>query len=147
MISGSSANLTGLKTRVAEQIVASASNSQIVRPPLVNVILVQFCIVLCLSVLGSFISMVHGYSALLGGVICAVPNAWFAYRSFAFQGARAANRIVKSFYKAEAVKLALTALLFGMTFKFVDPIEPLTLFIAFILVQMVHWLAPFLISR
>ncbi len=90
------------------------------------------------------LSGVHGYSALLGGIICLIPNAYFAYRTFAYQGAQAARKIVNSFYKAEAVKLGLTALFFGLTFKYVKPLEPLSLFMTFFIVQVVHWLAPLL---
>jgi len=93
------------------------------------------------------LSLVHGYSALLGGLICTVPNTWFAYRSFKYRGARASQQIVKSFYRGEAVKLLLTALLFGATFKFVKVIEPVTVFAVFFLVQLSFWLTPLLFNR
>ena len=125
----------------------SGSKSRITRPPYINVVLTQFVAALCIATVASFFSTVHGYSSLLGGLICAIPNAWFAFRSFEYQGARAAQQIVKNFYRAEAIKLGLTAVLFGLTFKLVDPLEPLTLFVTFFLVQVVHWFTPLLIKR
>ena len=125
----------------------SRAYSQIKRPSVQKLIYAQGLATLVVACVASVFSVTHGYSALLGGLICALPNAWFAYRSFAFQGARAAQQIVKSFYRGEAAKFFLTALLFGLTFKFITAIEPLTLFAAFFAVQMVFWLTPLLINR
>jgi ATP synthase protein I len=128
-------------------ILISATHSQLKRPSIQNVIVTQLFTTFFCTVLACFLSVVHGYSAFLGGLICTLPNAYFAYRSFVYQGAHAAEQIIKGFYKAEAVKLTLTALLFGLTFKFVRPLEPLTLFITFFLVQVVLWFTPLLLSK
>jgi len=103
-------------------------------------------VVLLVSGVAWCFGAVHGYSALMGGFICLLPNAYFAYRTFAYQGAQAARYIVKNFYRAEAVKLGLTALLFGLTFKFVQPLEPASLFLVFFLVQTVHWFTPLIMA-
>jgi len=83
-------------------------------------------------------------SALSGGLICLVPNAYFARRMFRHTGARAASQIVRSFYAAEAGKLAFTAILFGVIFATVEWIVAPALFAGFIAVQIVSWLVPLL---
>ncbi|WP_020405474.1 F0F1 ATP synthase subunit I [Hahella ganghwensis] len=125
----------------------SAAHSQIKRPPVYRVVIVQAFVTLTLAIVGWSFSSVHGYSALLGGLICTLPNCYFAYRTFAYRGASAARHIVKNFYRAEAVKLGLTALLFGLVFKFVQPLEPGSLFLVFFIVQVVHWFTPLIMAR
>ena len=125
----------------------STTSSYMNRPPVHKFVIAQLFVTVVISILGSLVSVIHGYSALLGGLICTLPNGYFVYRTFVYRGARAAANIVKSFYKAEASKFVLTALLFGLAFKFVHPIEPVSLFLAFFLVQTVHWLTPILMQR
>ena len=82
-------------------------------------------------------------SAILGGLVSLVPNAYFARTLFRHQGARAASQIVKSFYKGEAFKLMLSISMFALVFKFFQ-IIPLVFFVVYIVAQMVFWFAPLL---
>lgn len=88
-----------------------------------------------------FISINAALSALLGGLICVLPNAYFARKLFQYQGARAARKIVKSFYQGEALKILLSIALFALVFCFVK-IIPWILFTTYIGVQMTIWFAP-----
>lgn len=88
-----------------------------------------------------------GGSALVGGLICWLPNCWFAWRAFRYRGARAARRIVRSFYIGQAGKMLLTAGLFALAFIHMDPLSPLALFAGFGMVQMVSWVVPVAVSR
>jgi len=67
--------------------------------------------VIKLILLGQFLAMILvgaggflifdqlvGLSALLGGLIAWLPNTYFALRAFRYRGARAAQKIVRSFY-------------------------------------------------
>ncbi len=103
------------------------------------------CVLLSAAALA--FGLTPAYSVLLGGLICVVPNCYFAYRTFKFRGARAAREIVRSFYAGEAGKLALTALLFAAVFIGVKPLNPLALFAGFCLVQMIGWIVPLIYSR
>ena len=85
-------------------------------------------------------------SALLGGGVSVVPNAYFAKTMFRFQGARAAKQIVTSFYKGEAVKMVLTIALFTLVFKFFT-IIPMVFFAVYIVVQMTFWFAPLIFDN
>ena len=80
-------------------------------------------------------------SALLGGLVCVVPNVYFVRQLFKYKGARAAKQIVNGFYKGEALKLLLTIALFLLVFKLIK-INPLVFFVAFIAAQMVFWFVP-----
>lgn len=104
---------------------------------------------LALTVLIAIIFMFKGgidaaFSAVLGGLVCLVPNAYFARKLFKHSGARAARQIVNGFYKGEAFKLMLTVALFAMVFKFLS-INPLVFFVAYIAAQMVFWFAPLIV--
>lgn|GEM_PF-5939640 len=81
------------------------------------------------------------YSAWLAGFCCIVPNAVFSFIAFSKAGARAAFKIVRSFYRAEALKWMLTAWMMAMIFAFV-PISGASFFITFAVVQSVFWVAP-----
>lgn len=83
-------------------------------------------------------------SALLGGVVCIVPNAFFARKLFKYQGARSAKQIVNSFYKGEALKIILSMMLFTAVFLWVK-ITPLAFFASYIIILMTHWFAPLII--
>ena len=74
-----------------------------------------------------FASVHAGYSVFIGGLVCILPNAYFASRVFRHEGARAARKILRSFYIGEAVKLLLTALFFGVALVVLN-VQPLALF-------------------
>ncbi len=109
-------------------------------------LLCQLAGTVVLSVIALSFGLTAAYSVLLGGLICLLPNCYFAYRAFKFQGARAARDIVRSFYVGEAGKLLLTAILFAVVFSSVKPINALAIFLGFGAVQMIQWLVPFMQS-
>lgn len=95
----------------------------------------------CLIVLGNQAAL----SALLGGLVCTLPNAYFARKMFEYAGARAAKQIVNNFYKGEGLKIALSIILFTVALKFFN-IIPLVFFIVYLVVQMVFWFAPLMFT-
>lgn len=125
-----------------------AKSAQLQRPKVLRVIGLQAIVTLLVAV-GCYLMTdpVAAYSALLGGVVCFLPNLYFAWESFRHQGAQAAKQIVRSFYKAEAVKFGLTAVLFALVFALVRPLNPIYFFLTYVVVQVVHWLSPLVIKR
>ncbi|WP_242602014.1 F0F1 ATP synthase subunit I [Legionella yabuuchiae] len=85
-------------------------------------------------------------SAFLGGLVSVIPNAYFAWKVFQYQGARAARKIVNSLYKGEAIKIFLTLILFALVFVLFS-LKPLLFFITYIVVQMVFWFAPIIFDN
>jgi ATP synthase protein I len=91
-----------------------------------------------------FQGLVGAYSAALGGGVCILPNAYFAWLLFKYQGAHSAKKIVNSLYKGEAMKIAISIVLFAIIFAFIK-IAPIAFFVTFIVVQSVFWVAPWVL--
>ena len=117
------------------------------RPPVYRVIGLQVIATVIVAAISLSVGKVHAYSALLGGLICVLPNLYFVRKTFAYSGARAARQIVNAFYKGEAIKLVLTAVLFALVYVYVKPLEPAAMLIAFILVQTTNWFVPWILGR
>ena len=79
---------------------------------------------------------VPAYSAMLGGLICVVPNAFLALRLVAPRRDLRARALVRAAYIGELGKLALTVLMFGTVFVLVRPLAAWPLFAGFIGAQL-----------
>ena len=80
---------------------------------------------------------VAGYSALLGSLVCVIPNAFLALRLVVPRRDPGAHALVRAAYIGELGKLALTVLFFGLVFTLVKPLSAAALFVAFIATQLV----------
>ncbi|WP_131795600.1 F0F1 ATP synthase subunit I [Fluoribacter gormanii] len=116
------------------------SNRGIVRLWLVQLSATLIIAALCALVYGTNAAS----SALLGGLVCIVPNAYFASKLFKYHGARSAKQIVNSFYKGEALKIVMSIFLFTAVFLLFK-ITPLAFFASYIMILMTHWFAPLII--
>lgn len=72
------------------------------------------------------------FSALLGGLISALPNSYFALHAFRYQGARNADKIVKSFVRGELGKIIITVVLFALSFALITSLNEIALILGFI---------------
>lgn len=97
----------------------------------------QMTVLLVLALMLSFKSVVLAYSALLGGLICIAPSAYFARFAFKYSGAKATVKVAQSFYLGEAGKFVLTAVLFAIVFIVVDPLNAGILFITYTVIVLV----------
>ena len=88
-------------------------------------------------VLWSLFGDVAGYSALLGSLVCVIPNAFLALRLAVPRRDPGAQALVRAAYIGEIGKLALTVLMFVLVFTLVKPLSAAALFAAFIATQMV----------
>lgn len=88
-----------------------------------------------------FCNLTAAYSAVMGGLVCVIPSAYFARKLFQYQGARAARKIVNNFYQGEACKIALSVVLFALVFACFK-INPVVFFGTYIVTQLVFWFAP-----
>jgi ATP synthase protein I len=104
----------------------------------VKVLLAQLgtCVVLAMLFWGTD-GRISGYSALLGGLTCVVPNAFLALRLAVPRRDPGAGALVRAAYIGELGKLALTVLMFGMVFTLVRPIAAGVVFAGFIAAQLV----------
>lgn len=109
--------------------------------------LMQLAVALILAtVFGLIYDMRSASSMLLGGLVSAVPNRYFAQVLFRHHGAQASKKIVNSFYKAEALKLVITFCLFGLIFKYYK-VVPWIFFTGFIVTQMMFWFTPLILEH
>ena len=82
-----------------------------------------------------------GLAALAGGMVAAIPNFVFATLAFSNSGASQADKVLKSFYWGEAVKLLLTIVLFSLIFSQLK-MAFMPVFVGYLVTLMVHWTAP-----
>lgn len=77
---------------------------------------------------------VPGYSALLGSLVCVVPNAFLAFRLALPR--RSAKALLRAAWAGEMGKLALTVLLFSLVLATVRPLSGGPLLTGFIASQL-----------
>ena len=86
------------------------------------------------------------YSVLMGGLISALSNSYFALHAFKYGGARNAERVVKSFIKGELGKIVITIVLFALSFTLITNLNELALILGFIATHFVGVMMSGLIS-
>jgi ATP synthase protein I len=105
-----------------------------------KIVLAQFVAAIIVAALGSGVwNLRVGYSALLGGLIATTASLYFALHVFGVRTA-SARRLVRSFYRAEIVKMAITALLFLAAVQWLK-VDFLPLIVAYALTLLVYWFA------
>ena len=85
------------------------------------------------SIIWFFAGKVAGYSSVLGVLICLVPNIFLGTRLML--SSRNVSGILRAAYLGELGKVILTALLFGLVFFMVKPLNAMYLFLSFMIVQ------------
>ena len=99
------------------------SSRAITYVPLGKWLIIEMAVLLILSLLWLLESRLAGYSALIGGLIFVIPNAYFAHRTYRYQGARQMHLAVSNIFRAESIKLALTAVFFAAVFTLMEPVH------------------------
>jgi ATP synthase protein I len=89
------------------------------------------------AALWGLLGTVAGYSALLGCLVAAVPNAFLALRLSVPRRDPGAKSLVRAAYIGELGKLALTVLLFSIVFVLVRPLAAAPFFAIFIVTALV----------
>ena len=89
------------------------------------------------AALWGVIGRIAGYSALLGGLTCVVPNAFLGLRLMAPRRDPGAKALLRAAWIGEIMKLALTVAFFTLVFALVRPLSPAALFAGFIVTQLV----------
>lgn len=89
--------------------------------------------VILASIIWFYAGKVAGYSSVLGGLICLVPNIFLGTRLML--SSRNVRGILRAAYLGELGKVILTTLLFGLVFFMVKPLNAMYLFLSFMIVQ------------
>ncbi len=109
-----------------------------IKPVMLKLLVAQVGVGAVLAVaIWSLFGGVAGYSAALGSLVCALPNAFLALRLAVPRRDPGAKALVRAAYLGELGKLALTVMLFVLVFTLVKPLSAAALFAAFIATQLV----------
>ena len=99
-----------------------------------RILKIQTLVAVLLAGLGvSFISWPFGMSALIGGLIAAIPQLIFGLWAFRVRGARNARRITQNVFVGEALKLMTTAVAFVAVWTSVPWLDAAGLFAGFVM--------------
>lgn len=99
-----------------------------------RILQIQTAVAVILAGLGIlFISWPFGVSALIGGLIAALPQLIFGLWAFRVRGARNARRITQNVFVGEALKLLTTALAFIAVWTSVPWLDAAGVFAGFVM--------------
>jgi ATP synthase protein I len=76
------------------------------------------------------------YSALIGGMIATLANAWFAYKIFGTKPTDQPEVVVRNFYWGELNKILFTCAMFVAAFVLIRPVNAAALLAAYFIVHM-----------
>ena len=133
--------------RVSEAVSLRQIVTNLRPPPVYKVIVAQLATTAFIAAISLLFSgSIVAYSTLLGGLISALPNSYFAMQAFRYSGASNSDKVVKSFMKGELGKIAFTLVLFALSFTLITTINELALILGFIVIHFTGVMASGLIS-
>jgi len=115
--------------------------------PLLHFFIGQVGISALIGILLILISVLHAYSFILGVLAFVIPNMYFVYYAFRFQGAEQAYLIERSFKKGQTGKFSISALIFALIFKMVSPLHAEMVFAGFSSMICLHWFLSYMMLK
>jgi F0F1-type ATP synthase assembly protein I len=112
-----------------------------------TIVVLQLGVSLILGIVLLAFGKTIAWSGLLGGLIAAFGNGFFAYRSFVHYRAQEPNKIVARMYGAEIQKWIMTGLLFGLTIVIFRSVSIGVLLGCYLFVQVAVPMAVLLFNR
>lgn len=109
------------------------------KPELLKATMYQLAVLLVLVVLISMTDKLMAVSALMGGLIQILPQAWFSWQAFKYAGASNVDKVVQSMYRGELGKVVMTATLFAILFTVDKQWNYLALFTTFLVMIPLQW--------
>jgi len=111
-----------------------------------QIILIQLGTTFAISVALLVVDKVYFRSALAGGLIATLANAYFAWKVFAKQQESNPEQILATYYAAEVGKIILTVMMFTGAIVLIKPLSIVTLMGVYLFNHMIPWLASFFIN-
>lgn len=99
-------------------------------------IVAQFITTFVLSAALWIFDFTVAYSALAGGLIATVANAWFAVKVFRVKSIETAETLLATFYVGEIYRFIFTGAMFIMAFVLIKPISVIALLVTYFLIHM-----------
>jgi len=118
---------------------------KIKKSPVFGIVVAQFITTFLASVSILVFDRVAALSALMAGVVCLIPGGFVLAMSLrpTEPGDTGLNHVIRG----EIGKFMLSVLLFALAFAFVDPLDVVTFFATFIVLQLCAAIAPWLRAR
>jgi len=123
------------------------TGAEIARPPVHRITLAQTVALTVLCLLLWLRDEVSAYSALSGGLVAIVPQAYFAALAFRRRGAQAARSIARSGYVGEVGKFFLSVAGFAVVFATVRPLDGLAVFAGYLAMLAIQITGSWLLLR
>lgn len=127
-------------------------DQQITAALALRLVLLQLAVTLILS--SALLVLVDGDdarvsagSALAGGSIATLANAWFAFKVFNLGTMQDPVRVLRSFYWGEINKIIITGALFITAFVLIDPVNGAALIAVYFVVHMTPFVASMFIKN
>ena len=114
--------------------------TSIKKPSVYRVAWVQACVLIALCSALLLVNKTTAFSALLGGLLCLIPQAYFTLYAWQHTGARSSQLVARGFYRGEVGKFVLTFVGFAIVFSRVKDVDPLVLFAAYGVLLVVQWI-------
>lgn len=105
------------------------------KPPILQRQLFLWLAMVAIALAIMWIDKGIGLSLLWGFSVCMLPAACFTWYATKSRVMFAPLVTINNFYRAEAIKIILTAILFALVFKRANEIDVVILFIAFVVAQ------------
>lgn len=112
-----------------------------IKHPALVVCSIQLALIMPVALALLTVSKVAAYSALLGGLLYILPNAYFTAYAFRYSGtdSESAAWVARAIYWAQTGKLALTVVGFAGVFIFVQPLTAPAFIGAYCLMTVSQW--------
>ena len=102
------------------------------KPPVYRLIRLQIITSILIMLPASYWGVTAAVSAAVGGLIVVAGNGYFCWRAFHYYGTRDAGKVLGSFYRAEIGKFILMVIMLALVFRFMAPLNTVTLLLGFV---------------
>ena len=109
------------------------------KPELLKATFYQLAVLLLGVVVISTTDKLMAVSALMGGLIQILPQAWFSRQAFKYAGASNVDKVVRSMYRGELGKVVMTASLLAILFTVDKQWNYIAVFTAFLAMIPLQW--------
>ena len=109
------------------------------KPEILKATLTQLAVLLLIVIALGIADSQLAASALMGGLIQILPQAWFSRQAFKYAGASKVDKVVRSMYRGELGKVVMTATLFAIVFTVSKQWNYPVLFTTFLVMIPLQW--------
>ena len=109
------------------------------KPEILKATLTQLAVLLLIVIVLGIDDSQLAASALMGGLIQILPQAWFSRQAFKYAGASKVDKVVRSMYRGELGKVVMTATLFAIVFTVSKQWNYPVLFTTFLVMIPLQW--------